>query len=159
MLVKGWNPFMDLQTESIRSLPVWVQLHALDIKNWGTDSLSKIGSILGIPLKTDKFTKDRQVIRYARLLVEMQIDGPFPEYIEFFNEDGILIRQQVTYEWIPTKCAHCAMLGHSEDVCKKKGVIRTEWRQKSQAPTQPIVNPRQMSIPTPPESPNQLMSQ
>ena len=81
------------------------------------------------------------MIRYARLFVEMQIDGPFPEYIEFFNEDGILIRQLVTYEWIPTKCAHCAMLGHSEDVCKKKGVIRTEWRQKSQAPTQPSVNP------------------
>ena len=116
-------------------------MHALDIKYWGIESLSKIGSILGIPLKTDKFTKDKQVIRYARLLVEMQIDGPFPEYIDFFNEDGILIRQQVTYEWIPKKCAHCTMLGHSEDVCKKKGVIRTEWRQKSQAPTQAIMNP------------------
>jgi len=32
MLVKGWNPSMDLQTETIRSLPIWVQLHGLDIK-------------------------------------------------------------------------------------------------------------------------------
>jgi len=92
------------------------------------ERLSKIGSILGIPLKADKFTKDKQVIRYAILLVEMQIDGPFPEHIEFFNEEGVLTRQQVTYEWIPSKCTHCAMLGHTEEVCKKKGVVRTEWR-------------------------------
>jgi len=129
MLVKGWNPSMDLQTETIRSLPLWIQLHGLDIKYWGMQSLSKLGSILGLPLKTDKYTKDRQVIRYARLLIEMPIEGPFPEHIEFFNEEGILIRQPVTYEWIPTKCTHCAMLGHTEDICKKKRVIRTEWRQ------------------------------
>ncbi|KAJ8419375.1 hypothetical protein Cgig2_022175 [Carnegiea gigantea] len=104
----------------------------------GTQSLSKIGSILGIPLKTDKFTKDKQVIRYARLLIEMPIEGPFPDHIEFFNEEGILIRQLVTYEWIPSKCTHCAMLGHTEEVCKKKRIICTEWRQvlKSQTPTQ-----------------------
>ena len=128
MLVKGWNPNMDLQTESIRSLPIWIQLPALDIKYWGIESLSKIGSILGIPIKTDNFTKEKQAIRYARLLVEMTIDGPFPEQIDFFNEEGILIRQSVTYEWIPSKCTHCAMLGHTEDVCKKKEVVRKEWR-------------------------------
>ncbi|KAJ8421769.1 hypothetical protein Cgig2_000946 [Carnegiea gigantea] len=134
MLVKGWNPTMDLQIETIRSLPIWIQLPTLDIKYWGMESLSKIGSILGIPLKTDKFTKDKQVIRYARLLVEMQIDGPFPEHIEFFNEEGVLTRQQVTYEWILSKCTHCAMLGHTEEVCKKKGLARTKWRR--------IVNPK-----------------
>ncbi|KAJ8449649.1 hypothetical protein Cgig2_005671 [Carnegiea gigantea] len=53
MLVKGWNPNMDLQTETIRSLPIWIQLPALDIKYWGMESLSKIGSILA--------PQDRQV--------------------------------------------------------------------------------------------------
>ncbi|KAJ8421292.1 LOW QUALITY PROTEIN: hypothetical protein Cgig2_031131 [Carnegiea gigantea] len=142
MLVKGWNPTMDLQTKTIRSLPIWIHLPALDIKYWGMESLSKIGSILGIPFKTDKFTKDKQVIRYARLLVEMQIDGPFPEHIEFFNEEGVLTHQQVTYEWIPSKCTHCAMLGHTEEVCKKKGVAHTEWRRivNPKAPSQPVIN-------------------
>ncbi|KAJ8431631.1 hypothetical protein Cgig2_001954 [Carnegiea gigantea] len=67
-----------LVKESIRSLPLWIQLPALDIKYWGAESLSKISSVLGIPIKPDKFTKDKQVIRYARLLIEMPIDGPFP---------------------------------------------------------------------------------
>ena len=75
------------------------------------------------------------MIRYARLLVEMPIDGPFPNHIEFFNEDEVLIRQPVTYEWIPTKCSRCVMMGHTEDVCKKKGVIRTEWRKIQKPPT------------------------
>jgi len=133
MLVKGWNPNMDLQIETIRSFPLWVQLPALDIKYWGIECLSKIGSLLGAPIKTDKITKEKQAIRYARLLMEMPIEGPFPKHIDFFNEDGILIRQQVTYEWVPTKCTHCAMLGHTEDVCKKKkGIVRTERRKKAQ---------------------------
>jgi len=121
LLVKGWTPTMDLQTEAIKTLPLWIQLLALDIKYWGIKSLSKIGSLLGIPIKTDKVTRDKQVLRYARLLVEMPIEGPFLEYIEFFNDDDLLIKQQVTYEWIPTKCAQCAMLGNTKEVCKKKG--------------------------------------
>jgi len=135
MLVKGWNPNMDLQTDAIRSLPLWVRLPSLDIKYWGVECLSKLGSLLGIPIKTDKITKDKQAIHYARLLVEMPIEGPFPEHVDFFNEEGVLIRQQVSYEWVPTKCNHCAMLGHTEDVCKKKkGVVRTEWWKKAQPP-------------------------
>ena len=55
-------------------------------------SLSKIGSLLDIPIKNDRFTKDKLVLRYARLLVEMPIEGLLPEHIEFFNDDGVLIR-------------------------------------------------------------------
>ena len=154
MLVKGWNPHMDLQSETIRSLPLWVQLPALDIKYWGTQSLSKIGSLLGNPIKTDKHTRDKQVIRYARLLIEMPIEGPFPEYIEFFNEDSILVRQPVTYEWLPTKCTHCSMLGHTEEVCKKRKDVRTEWRPKAKAQAPAMTtNVQPTQGPTDPSSP------
>ncbi|KAJ8430484.1 hypothetical protein Cgig2_021730 [Carnegiea gigantea] len=58
-------------------------------------SLSKIGSTLGIPLKADKYTKDKSMLRYARLLVEMQLEGQFSEYIKFANEKNVPIRQKV----------------------------------------------------------------
>ncbi|KAJ8425229.1 hypothetical protein Cgig2_019118 [Carnegiea gigantea] len=90
-LVMGWNPQMDLQNENIKSLPIWVHLPELDIKFWGSDSLSKIGSILGIPLKTDKYTRDKVMIKYARLLIDIPLHGHFPDHIEFFNEDGVLV--------------------------------------------------------------------
>jgi len=31
-LLKGWNPEMDMHTEEIKSLPLWVQFPDLDVK-------------------------------------------------------------------------------------------------------------------------------
>ncbi|KAJ8432712.1 hypothetical protein Cgig2_009770 [Carnegiea gigantea] len=122
-LFKGWNPEMDLHTESIKSFPLWVQLPDLDVKYWGQSSLSKMGSIIGIPIKTDKYTRDR-TIKYARLLIEVNLEGPFPEFVEFINENG----KQVKFEWLPTKCNHCLMYGYEETFCRKKERVRKEWR-------------------------------
>ncbi|KAJ8427105.1 hypothetical protein Cgig2_029814 [Carnegiea gigantea] len=52
----------------------------------------------------------------------------FPDYIEFSNEEEVLIMQQVHYERKPIKYTYCKMFGHEEINCKKKGGIRTEWR-------------------------------
>ncbi|KAJ8431362.1 hypothetical protein Cgig2_002085 [Carnegiea gigantea] len=113
---------MDLCTEKIESLPIWIQLPDLGLKYWGPSSFSKICSTLGIPLKTDKFTKDRAMIRFAKVMVDMKLEGPFPEYIEFFNEQEVLLRQKVKYEWLPTKCLHCEMFGLLETKVKEKNV-------------------------------------
>ena len=89
---------MDINVDSITSLTIWIQLPELDIKYWGMHSLSKLGSVIGIPLKTDKYTKDKSMLKYARLLVEMQLEGPFPDFIEFANERDVIIRQKIVYE-------------------------------------------------------------
>jgi len=72
------------------------------------------------------------------MLIEVPIEGPFPDCVDFFNEKGQLIRQQVQFEWKPTKCTHCHLLGHTNDVCKKKKEIRMEWmpKEKEAPPTQ-----------------------
>lgn len=95
--------------------------------------MSKLGSTLGILIKTDKYNMEKVMLKYARVLIEMSLDGPFPDTIEFINDNGVLIRQVVTYEWKPTKCNHCNMLGNEEDACKKKGVIRKVWREVPKA--------------------------
>ena len=77
-------------------------------------------SLLGIPLKIDKYTREKSMLRYARILVEMPVDGQFPEFIEFSNEKDVLIRQRVVYEWLPLKCDHCKMFGHTQDSCRRK---------------------------------------
>jgi len=84
--------------------------------------------MLGIPLKTDRYTKEKMMLRYARMLVEMSLEGQFPECIEFANEKGVLIRQMVQYEWLPIKCTYCKMFGHSHEDCRKKDPQRKEWR-------------------------------
>ena len=127
-IVKAWNPELDINVDAISALPIWVRLPELDIKYWGLQSLSKIGSMLGIPLKTDKYTKEKLMLKYARLLVEMPLDGEFPEYIDFANEKNVVIRQKVIYEWKPIKCSYCKMYGHIQEECRKRSPQRKEWR-------------------------------
>ena len=67
------------------------------------------------------------MIEYAWVLVDMQLDGSFPKFFEFFNEHDVLIRQKVQYEWIPVKCLFCGMYGHEEVICKKNDGARKEW--------------------------------
>ncbi|KAJ8419487.1 hypothetical protein Cgig2_008717 [Carnegiea gigantea] len=148
-LVKGWYPEMDLDTESIKSLPLWVQFPNLDFKYWGLESLSKLRSLLGIPLKTDRCTREKTMIKYARLLIEVPIEGPFPD------EHGVLLRQQVAIEWKPSKCTHCGMYGHIEEECRKKH-HKKEWR-RVQAPPQETAVHNDMPMPATSEEEDQLI--
>ncbi|KAJ8419926.1 hypothetical protein Cgig2_015577 [Carnegiea gigantea] len=77
---------------------------------------------MGIPIKTDKYTRDRTMLKYARLLIEVNLEGPFPEFVDFINENG------VKFEWLPAKCNHCLMYGHEETFYRKKERVRKEWR-------------------------------
>ncbi|KAJ8420158.1 hypothetical protein Cgig2_021593 [Carnegiea gigantea] len=77
-VVKPWNEEMDINTETLASLPIWVRFLELDIKYWGLDSLSKIGSVLGIPIQTNKYIRDKSFVKYARLLIEFRLKDNFP---------------------------------------------------------------------------------
>ncbi|KAJ8437064.1 hypothetical protein Cgig2_025911 [Carnegiea gigantea] len=65
----------------------------------------------------------------------MSLEGQFPEYIEFANEKGILLRQKVIYEWLPIKCDQCKMFGHTQEQCKKQEKQKKEWRVKATTST------------------------
>jgi len=86
--------------------------------------------MLGISIKTDKPTKEESALGYGCILEKMPIEGPFPEHIDFVNDSDRVVRQLVRYEWKPTRCNHCRMLGHEEANCRKKPNLRQEWRAK-----------------------------
>ncbi|KAJ8445966.1 hypothetical protein Cgig2_001284 [Carnegiea gigantea] len=66
------------------------------------------------------------MLKYALLLVEMPLEGHFPEYIEFANEKNT----KDVYEWKLIKCTHCRMFGHTREECRKIVSQRQEWRAK-----------------------------
>ncbi|KAJ8419732.1 hypothetical protein Cgig2_013407 [Carnegiea gigantea] len=80
-IVKAWNENLEVDTNAISSLPIWY---------WGVETLSKLGSILGIPLKTDKPTMEKNYLNYAGLLINISLDGPFPEYVDYITDKGIV---------------------------------------------------------------------
>jgi len=137
-IVKAWNKDLSLDTSNLHSIPIWVRFPTLDIKFWGINSLSKLGSMLGIPIKTDKATKDKSALAFARLLIEMPFEGPFPEHIDFVSDGDRVIRQAVQYEWKPTWCTFCKLLGHEAEHCRKKEQGRKEWRVKAKPATTQI---------------------
>ena len=124
-MVRPWNEQLSIGTNSISSRSIWVKFPELDIKYWGSDSLNKLISLLGIPFKTDKSTKDKTMLNYARMLIDVPLGGTFPDYVEFINDYDILVRQKAEFEWKPTKCTHCN-LGDEEEECRKKLKIRRE---------------------------------
>ncbi|KAJ8421327.1 hypothetical protein Cgig2_012819 [Carnegiea gigantea] len=108
-IVKPWREDLNLNTENLATLPVWVRFPYLEVKYWGPDSLSKLGSLLGIPIKIDKFTRDKTILKYARLLIEMKLQDNFPEYIDFVNEHDMVIISQ-SDQMIHCKATHIATM-------------------------------------------------
>lgn len=55
--------------------PAWVQIYRLPPDCWTERVLSLVGSEIRRPLYTNKLTHTREHIRYARLLIENNMDG------------------------------------------------------------------------------------
>lgn len=56
--------------------------------------LSRIGSICGKPLYYDRCTLSKMKLGFARILVEMDASGDFPEVIEMTDENSAEFQQK-----------------------------------------------------------------
>jgi len=68
------------------------------------------------------------MLKYVRLLIDMALDAPLPDFIEFINDEEVVIRVLMSYEWKPVKCTHCKMFGHLELDCQKKNKTKLVWQ-------------------------------
>ncbi|XP_074278112.1 uncharacterized protein LOC141601713 [Silene latifolia] len=148
VIVKEWKPETELIKHDVKSIPIWVKLHGLDIKFWGTGCLSKIGGLVGKFLRCDEATSRRAFLGFARLLVEVQIGQDFPTEIEFLDELGKFQKIRVAYDWLPLTCEKCKGMGHSTDQCRKEGGQKPTktWRPKPK-PQQAAAGPRKQQTP------------
>lgn len=117
VVIKRWEPGIILENEKISKVLVWIRLPGLHLKFWGQNSLIKIGSLIGKPIKTDKIIATKERLEYARLMVEVTIDGVMPEEIEFMDENGHIVLEKVVYELKPVTCSKCENMGHSDVHC------------------------------------------
>ncbi|XP_021743061.1 uncharacterized protein LOC110709156 isoform X1 [Chenopodium quinoa] len=141
VIMKKWEPGINLDKEGVCEVPIWVRLPGLQLKFWGQSALMKIGQLIGKPVKTDKVTKNKEKLEYARLMIEVSVDGEYPTKIEFLDEVGANVSQRVIYEWKPIHCRSCTGMGHSESECpmqwqtqqdRRRGTrnvpMRRDWR-------------------------------
>ncbi|XP_062103629.1 uncharacterized protein LOC133814720 [Humulus lupulus] len=80
VIVRPWTTELD-HMRLVKSVPVWVRLPGLGLQYWGTKCLSALVSTLGKPILVDKVTKDRSMMQFARVLVEIDIADEVPNSI------------------------------------------------------------------------------
>ncbi|XP_074315380.1 uncharacterized protein LOC141651573 [Silene latifolia] len=120
LVVKQWPKTCSLHKERVKFVPIWLRMCGLPLKFWSKSSLSKLVGLVGKLVKRDAATEDKTRLGYARLLVEVEIGQSFPDKLVFLDEKGQEVSILVEYEWKPSVCGACRVIGHTSDMCKKK---------------------------------------
>lgn len=117
VIMKSWYPDLDLLAETVKVVPTWIRLPCLPLKYLGQVALNKIATVVGKPIRTERATAEKDIIEYARVLVEVTLEQKFPEEIQFVNEKGHTMTEKVNYECNPI---YCGGIGHTLEECKRK---------------------------------------
>ncbi|KAK4360146.1 hypothetical protein RND71_019098 [Anisodus tanguticus] len=119
LMLKSVDKGVLLNDELFTTIPVWVIFRDIPLSVWSATGLSKIASRVGIPLYTDKFTKERSKMNYARVLIEIDVSKKPIQEFGVKLPDSRRYTQKVEYENYPEFCFHCATFGHNHLKCKK----------------------------------------
>ncbi|KAK1267358.1 hypothetical protein QJS04_geneDACA002651 [Acorus gramineus] len=71
-ILQKWTPEVRMEQARLSSIPIWIRLPNLPLHLWEEDCLSRIGSLLGIPLYANSATLRFSQASYARICVEVQ---------------------------------------------------------------------------------------
>ncbi|XP_010689805.1 uncharacterized protein LOC104903466 [Beta vulgaris subsp. vulgaris] len=113
IIVKPWSPSFNFHSEILKVIPIWVKFPNLPLHYWSGDSLSRIGSLLGIPIYADECTFKALRVSFVRVLIEMDITKEIPKEIHIVEPSGMSFSQKVTYDWRPAFCTKCSTIGHN----------------------------------------------
>ena len=102
-------------------MPVWVKFPNLPLECWTPNCLSKIASMFGITLQSDRLTSTMTRLSYARVLVEVNLIDNLPFSIKVLLPNGSTIIQEVVYETMPKFCKLCRVLSHTTIACPSAG--------------------------------------
>ncbi|KAL2894154.1 hypothetical protein RDABS01_010063 [Bienertia sinuspersici] len=58
--IKAWAPNVNFKEEVLTIIPLWLRLQNLPLKFWTFDSLSRLRSVMGVPVSTDECTTSQQ---------------------------------------------------------------------------------------------------
>ncbi|XP_048502800.1 uncharacterized protein LOC125498608 [Beta vulgaris subsp. vulgaris] len=147
LIVKQWTASFDFHKEVLKVIPIWVRLPNLPLNCWSDDSLSRIGSLLGVPIYADECTTKIFRVSFARILVEMDVTKEIPKVLTIEDPSGKVFSQQVIYDWLPAYCNKCQVIGHNcaHSLAKKSVKEVLKWVPKSTAPAVEV-NPPAPSV-------------
>ena len=60
---------------------------------------------------------DPTMIGEAKIMVEVELDKPFPQKVAAWDKQGNFSLVDVEYSWLPTSCERCGQIGHKSKRC------------------------------------------
>ncbi|OIT40353.1 hypothetical protein A4A49_10437 [Nicotiana attenuata] len=116
LILQHWSMDFKFDPGCMSVIPLWIKFSGLPLGFWSIEVLSKLASVVGKPLYTDRITAEMEKVSYARVLVEADISHPLPDSFEIQTPRGI-INQQIEYDWKPKFCCECIRFGHNSNEC------------------------------------------
>ncbi|KAL0917332.1 hypothetical protein M5K25_012387 [Dendrobium thyrsiflorum] len=86
---------------------------------WTPEGISKIASLIGIPLSVDSLTAEQIQLTFTRVCVLITKDSRLPEQVNIYIA-GNIIPIKVAYDWKPTPCQSCGSIVHTSSLCPSK---------------------------------------
>ncbi|GKF44295.1 retrotransposon protein, putative, ty1-copia subclass, partial [Tanacetum coccineum] len=154
LILKKWNPDVNLLKEDVGNVPVWVKLHGVPVTTFSEDGLSAIATKLGAPLMLDSYTLDMCIqsygrSRYARAMIEVRADVELKDTImvvmpKLTGEGFYTCNVCVEYEWKPPSCACCKVFEYVLDECPNNidSDVVKNMKKPSQTPRGVLVDPK-----------------
>ena len=131
LMLKSMPRCFRFGSEDLATVPVWIQLPDLPLDCWNARALSKIVSKVGKPISTDRMTRTKERISFARVLVEVDASKELITVVEVVLPTGVVYEQRVIFEVAPIYCKKCNAFGHGEVVCNKD---KEGWQFKAYVP-------------------------
>ncbi|GJS09807.1 RNA-directed DNA polymerase, eukaryota, reverse transcriptase zinc-binding domain protein [Tanacetum coccineum] len=130
LIVQKWDADTTIVKETPCKIPIWIRLSNIPLEAWNVKGISTIASRLGRPIKMDRMTammcKDGSGrLGFARVLVEINAEKEYIENIKInYIDDLKNVKKtkwvKAEYSWMPDRCKHCCVFGHSFQYCKLK---------------------------------------
>ncbi|KAJ4899304.1 hypothetical protein Rs2_13257 [Raphanus sativus] len=117
MVVAPWTAKDSITLPEINSIPLWVKLKNIPITLFSIFGVEWIASGLGEPMLSHKPWLDPTMLGEAKVMVEVELDKPFPQKVAAWDKQGNFAMIDVEYSWLPTTCERCGQLGHKQKRC------------------------------------------
>src|SRR5438067_6968758 len=114
-----WTPEFDPKFED-SVVPVWIRLLGLPFHLFARDALFTVAAAVGKPLQVDALTGKMTRLAFARVCVEVDLQGHLPSSINL-DLNGKCVILPVQYERLSRFCSACRHVGHEVSECYVAG--------------------------------------
>jgi hypothetical protein len=122
LVVKEWEGNIKIEDMDFRFVPIWVQLWGLPLQIQTKDMGKKLGARIGRVEESEIYLYPEKA-RVVKIKVHIDTQKPLKAGIRIGNTVDGISWVDFRYEKLPLFCFQCGLIGHSEDYCKRKGMI------------------------------------